>query len=345
MSGAVLLSSVDRERLDWLLNSLPAEQAGQGRALRELLALAQVCAPAAIPPDVVTMGARVCVALGAAGEESILTLSLPDEILPDELSSDELSSGAMRADDPQVSVLSPVGSALLGRRVGDSVAWVGPDGIAGRLTVLELWYQPERSGELRRWKGYPPNCVNAESRRILLSDMRLARTDAAHLLCWPALLLLVMWLLPSHMGLSLPGMLVTTLILGPLSAIGALHLLPQACWLYGVELAESGFTHRCPLRHARFIRYACIERIVAHTCREGSGSLSSVLYIDSPDGDVKIDGLILSRTDLAAALDGLPGFRRQAWRACKLDGAGAGYWRPTRTVIFARVPVPPRGRS
>ena len=43
----------------------------------------------------------------------------------------------------QLSVLAPVGAALLGLRTGDTINWALPGGAAAHLEVLELLYQPE----------------------------------------------------------------------------------------------------------------------------------------------------------------------------------------------------------
>ena len=53
----------------------------------------------------------------------------------------EMSVGKRR-----ISVLSPVGSALLGQRVGQVVHAALPDGTTRPLRVLELHYQPEAAG-------------------------------------------------------------------------------------------------------------------------------------------------------------------------------------------------------
>ncbi|HBY5231522.1 TPA: nucleoside diphosphate kinase regulator, partial [Klebsiella pneumoniae] len=47
----------------------------------------------------------------------------------------------------QLSVMAPVGAALLGLRVGDSIHWELPGGVATHLEVLELEYQPEAAGD------------------------------------------------------------------------------------------------------------------------------------------------------------------------------------------------------
>jgi regulator of nucleoside diphosphate kinase len=49
----------------------------------------------------------------------------------------------------RISVLAPVGTAILGYRLGDVVEWLVPAG-PRRLRVEEVLYQPERAGALYR---------------------------------------------------------------------------------------------------------------------------------------------------------------------------------------------------
>ena len=49
-------------------------------------------------------------------------------------------------DEGKISVLAPVGTALLGYRVGDTIEWQVPSGLR-RLKVEELLYQPEAAGQ------------------------------------------------------------------------------------------------------------------------------------------------------------------------------------------------------
>jgi regulator of nucleoside diphosphate kinase len=51
------------------------------------------------------------------------------------------------ANNYRISVLAPVGTAMIGSRVGDVIKWPVPAGI-GRFRIEELIYQPEREGVL-----------------------------------------------------------------------------------------------------------------------------------------------------------------------------------------------------
>jgi len=125
----LIVSRFDRERLERLL-----ERVGSGGnldLLRAELDRAEVVEPKDVPPDVVTMNSRVRVADEATGEESELQLVFP--------AAADVVRGA-------VSILAPVGSALLGLRVGSSIEWPVPEGRARRIRVVSVSYQPEAAG-------------------------------------------------------------------------------------------------------------------------------------------------------------------------------------------------------
>jgi len=49
-----------------------------------------------------------------------------------------------------ISILTPIGAALLGLSVGDTIQWPRPDGQLSTVRVLDVLYQPERAGEYFR---------------------------------------------------------------------------------------------------------------------------------------------------------------------------------------------------
>jgi regulator of nucleoside diphosphate kinase len=87
-----------------------------------------------VPPDVITMNSRFALTDPESGESICYTLVYPD-------------AGAPEAG--RLSVLSPMGAALLGARVGETVCWPGPDH-PGVATVRRLLYQPESDGDTDR---------------------------------------------------------------------------------------------------------------------------------------------------------------------------------------------------
>ena len=88
-----------------------------------------------IAPTVVTMYTRVRVADPHTQTERELTLCYPQD--------SDVDTGF-------VSVLSPVGGALLGVAVGGKATWVTPDGRLESAQVREILFQPEASGDFTR---------------------------------------------------------------------------------------------------------------------------------------------------------------------------------------------------
>ena len=125
---AIVLSEADLDRLERLLDSLPSFNTPDLDALRQELERAEVLEPGAIPPQVITMNSTARFRDQTSGREFELTLVYPDDT--------HLTHGT-------VSVLAPVGSALLGLSVGQSIEWPLPGGRTMTLTVLAVTYQPE----------------------------------------------------------------------------------------------------------------------------------------------------------------------------------------------------------
>lgn len=130
----IVISSLDVERIEALLERMPPVQAAQYEALRGELDRADVVQPSDMPADVVTMNSVVTFKDDDSSDELTISLVYP--------------SGA--GVPGTVSVLAPVGSALLGLRVGQHIEWPTPDGRRRHLRVLEIEYQPEASGDLHR---------------------------------------------------------------------------------------------------------------------------------------------------------------------------------------------------
>jgi regulator of nucleoside diphosphate kinase len=110
-------------------------------ALQRILDSALVLHPDDIPADVVTMHSKV--RLLDHRSDSIIAFTL---VYPNGVASE----------DGKLSVLAPLGLAILGRRAGDLVEWPGPSGWA-RFTLVKVTYQPEvESRCLERMSMGPP---------------------------------------------------------------------------------------------------------------------------------------------------------------------------------------------
>lgn len=121
----IFITEEDRARLDALIRraiGLRADQTVYLAPLAGELQRARVVPRAQMPEDVVTMNATVRVRDLETGEEDTYTLVYPHEA---DIEANKLS------------VLAPIGTALLGYRVGDVVEWPVPAGVA-RFRVEEV---------------------------------------------------------------------------------------------------------------------------------------------------------------------------------------------------------------
>ncbi len=130
----IILTSQDLDRLEALLDTLPAGSFPGKTELQAELDRAEVVSPEEISPDVVTMNSKVRFAL-QSGEEFCLTLVYPKD---------------MDGSAERISILAPVGSALLGLSVGEHIEWPRPGGGMMKVQLVEIIYQPERAGEFHR---------------------------------------------------------------------------------------------------------------------------------------------------------------------------------------------------
>ncbi len=131
----LILSSLDLERIEALLAGIPSSALAGKAELQAELYRADILSPEEMPPNVVTMNSTVQFTMLETGKELRLTLVYPRDL---DGSADK------------VSILAPVGSALLGLSIGDELAWPGPAGKAMTVRVTDILYQPERAGELHR---------------------------------------------------------------------------------------------------------------------------------------------------------------------------------------------------
>ena len=130
---AIIITRLDLQRLERLLDSL--EDFGPtAEALETELARAQVVGHDEVPAGVVTMNSRVHCREESSGKDYHLTLVYPEDA----------------GGEGKVSILAPVGCALLGLSVGQHIDWPAPGGKQLKLTLLEVEYQPEAAGEYDR---------------------------------------------------------------------------------------------------------------------------------------------------------------------------------------------------
>jgi regulator of nucleoside diphosphate kinase len=127
---AIIMSAADHEELRCVVAA-----AGRlsKRGLEELAALerelnrAEIVAPGEVPPDVITMNSRAELLDLKTAERMEFTLVYPADA---------------NIDEGKISVLAPLGAAMIGYRVGDEFTWFVPFG-RRRLRVTAVRFQPE----------------------------------------------------------------------------------------------------------------------------------------------------------------------------------------------------------
>ncbi|HEX7228424.1 MAG TPA: nucleoside diphosphate kinase regulator, partial [Candidatus Binatia bacterium] len=134
----IYITEFDSRRLRELINV--AAEFGDKRTLQYLdelsdeLDQADLVRPEEIPNDVITMNSTFRLEDLDNGEEAVYSLVFPAD------------ADSLRRN---ISVLAPIGTAVLGYRVGDTVEWEVPAGLK-RFTVKDIVYQPEAAGDYHR---------------------------------------------------------------------------------------------------------------------------------------------------------------------------------------------------
>ena len=128
------ITEFDMKRLQEMLWDA-AESSFRGKhhlkQLQAELDRGKLVAPHDVPPDVITMTSCVCLVDLDTGEEMTCTLVFPEDA---------------DIDQNRISVLAPIGTAMLGYSVGDTIEWPVPEGLR-RIQVKEILYQPEAAGD------------------------------------------------------------------------------------------------------------------------------------------------------------------------------------------------------
>lgn len=130
----IYMTEFDLERLKKLLWDAQFTDYRKSENLEKLsieVGRAIVVSPHDIPDNVITMNSVVCLQDMDTGEEEVYTLVFPEQA--------DLVNG-------KISVLAPVGTAMLGYKVGDEFEWTVPAGTR-RLRVKAILYQPEKAGD------------------------------------------------------------------------------------------------------------------------------------------------------------------------------------------------------
>jgi regulator of nucleoside diphosphate kinase len=129
----IYITQYDLERLLKVLRELPEKKHVTNFSVQELedeLNRGIVVSPKEVPENVITMNSRVLMRDVESGNDMTLWLVFPDKV-------DAVKN--------PVSILSPLGTAMIGYKVGDVFEWESPSGTK-KIEVLDILYQPERVG-------------------------------------------------------------------------------------------------------------------------------------------------------------------------------------------------------
>ncbi len=130
----IYITDADKKRLKQLIREARAYGSEREICLERLegeLKRGKVVKAKEIPKDVITMNSKVRLKDLNTQEEMIYWLVFPGDADPDQ---------------NKISILAPIGTALIGYRVGDIIEWKVPAGLR-KLKVLEVLYQPEAAGD------------------------------------------------------------------------------------------------------------------------------------------------------------------------------------------------------
>ena len=130
----IYITDKDKKRLKQLIRDARAFGSEHEVYLKKLegeLNRAKVVKSKEIPKDLITMNSKVRLKDLDTREEMIYRLVFPDAADPEQ---------------NKISILAPIGTALIGYRVGDVIEWKVPAGLR-KLKVLEVLYQPEAAGD------------------------------------------------------------------------------------------------------------------------------------------------------------------------------------------------------
>jgi len=131
----IYITDYDLERLNELIRPLEANKDRNDRSIEQLkkeIERAKIVSSKDISGDIVTMNSRVRLKDMDTHEEMVFKIVFPSDA--------DIDQG-------KISVLAPIGTALLGYKVGDTISWDVPSGIR-RLNIQKILYQPEAEGDL-----------------------------------------------------------------------------------------------------------------------------------------------------------------------------------------------------
>ena len=134
LTRKIYITQSDFNRLKELIKDINFSSNTDDKCLKELkeeLDRAIIVESNKIPNNVITMNSKVCLKDMDSGKEMVYVLVYP---------------ACADIEQKKISILAPIGTAILGYKVGEIIEWKVPAGIM-RLKVKKIIYQPEAAGD------------------------------------------------------------------------------------------------------------------------------------------------------------------------------------------------------
>lgn len=132
MSTEIFVTNIDRERIKKLLEKMPEGDKTIHKSVKKLekeLDRATIVEPQSVPRDVITMNSKALLRLN--DEDVEVSLVYPEDT----------DLGEMK-----LSIFSPIGTAILGYKEGNTIEWEVPSGTS-EISIKKILYQPEAAGD------------------------------------------------------------------------------------------------------------------------------------------------------------------------------------------------------
>jgi regulator of nucleoside diphosphate kinase len=133
MEKEILVTEFDLERLESLLDMCWGSSSFDEEnleCLQKKIFNCIVVPPEFIPNNIITMNSTFTVENEVTKEQKTYTLVFPEDA--------DIKGN-------KISILAPIGIAILGHKVGESIEWIAPSGVK-EMEIIEIHYQPETCG-------------------------------------------------------------------------------------------------------------------------------------------------------------------------------------------------------
>lgn len=128
MPKSITITTVDYQHISSLLDNMPTLTEDMTQ-LEDEINRAEIVSPHEIKNNIVTMNSTV--SFKFTDEDDVIEKIL---VYPHQVNSNQ-----------HISILAPIGMALLGLKIGQSIDWALPNGKRKTIQIIDVIYQPETS--------------------------------------------------------------------------------------------------------------------------------------------------------------------------------------------------------